>query len=178
MKILKTVLIAIVAIIAIPLIAAIFVPKTYTVSVSETIMQPKQVVFDYIRILENQKHYSEWVMADPNSEIVIEGTDGTVGATQKWNSKDDNVGEGSQTITALTTERMDIDLNFIRPFEGHAKAADILESIGEKETKITMEFYSESPYPMNLPAYLFGRKMIAETTAKNLKNLKELLEKQ
>ncbi|MFY8019611.1 MAG: SRPBCC family protein [Bacteroidia bacterium] len=178
MKIIKKILIAIVVIIAIPLIAALFVPKTYTVSVTETILQPKLVVYDYVRILDNQKNYSEWVMADPNSDIKIEGTDGTVGATQKWNSKDDNVGEGSQTITALTPDRMDIDLNFIRPFEGHAKAADILEAIGENETKITMEFYSESPYPMNLPSYLFGRKMIAETSAKNLKNLKAILEKQ
>jgi hypothetical protein len=178
MKIIKKILIAIVVIIAIPLIAALFVPKTYTVSVSETISKPKQVVFDYVRILDNQKNYSEWVMADPNSDIKIEGTDGTVGATQTWNSKDDNVGEGSQTITALTPDRMDVDLNFIRPFEGHSKAADIFESISETETKVTMEFYSESVYPMNLPSYLFGKKMIAETSAKNLKNLKEILEKQ
>ncbi len=178
MKIIKKILIAIVVIIAIPLIAALFVPKTYTVSVSETISKPKQVVFDYVRILDNQKNYSEWVMADPNSDITIEGTDGTVGATQKWNSKDDNVGEGSQTITALTPDRMDIDLNFIRPFAGHAKAADIFESINENETKVTLEFYSESVYPMNLPSYLFGKKMIAETSAKNLKNLKDILEKQ
>jgi len=178
MKIIKKILIAIVVIIVIPLIAALFVPKTYTVSVSETISKPKQVVFDYVRILDNQKNYSEWVMADPNSDITIEGTDGAVGATQKWNSIDDNVGEGSQTITALTPDRMDIDLNFIRPFEGHSKAADIFESISENETKVTMEFYSESVYPMNLPSYLFGKKMIAETSAKNLKNLKDILEKQ
>jgi hypothetical protein len=31
---------------------------------------------------------------------------------------------------------------------------------------------------MNLPSYLFGKKMIAETSAKNLKNLKDILEKQ
>ncbi len=53
MKIIKKILIAIVVIIAIPLIAALFVPKTYTVSVSETISKPKQVVFDYVRILDN-----------------------------------------------------------------------------------------------------------------------------
>jgi hypothetical protein len=176
MKLWKKILIVILCIIALPFIIALFIPRTYTVSVSETINKPAQEVYDYIRILDNQKNYSVWVMEDPNLHPEIIGTDGTVGATQKWNSTNENVGEGSQTISALTPDRMDVDLHFIRPFEGTAKAAYLFKPASENQTVLTAEFYSNSPYPMNLPSYLFGKKMIAEAQTTNLQNVKRILE--
>ena len=178
MKIVKRILIVVLCVIALPFIIALFVPKSYTVNVSETINQPKQIVYDYVRILDHQKEYSIWVMEDPDLNPEIIGTDGSIGAIQKWNSKMDNVGEGEQEITALTPERMDVDLRFKRPFEGTAKAANIFKAVSENQTQITSEFYSNDPYPFNLPSYLFGRKMIYEAQTKNLQNLKRILEKQ
>jgi len=177
MKIIKWIFIGILGFIALLLIVALFVPKEYTVSVSETIDQPKQVVFDYAKMLKNQEYYSEWVKADPNLHPEITGTDGTVGATQKWNSQNNNVGEGEQEITALTPDRIDVDLRFKRPMEGNAKAANIFKSLSENQTQVTSEFYSNDKYPFNLMSYFFGRKMIMDTEAKNLKNLKGILEK-
>ncbi len=177
MKILKRIGIVILCLIALPFIVALFVPNQYTVSVTETIHQPRQVVYDYMRMLENQKAYSIWVMADPHLNPEITGTDGTVGATQKWNSKINDVGEGEQEITALSIDRMDVDLRFKRPFEGHSKAANIFKAVSENETMVTTEFYSDTKYPMNLPSYIFGKKMIAEAQAQNLMNIKKILEK-
>lgn len=176
MKILKRIGIAILIIIAIPFIIAIFIPKSYTVSVSETINQPHQVVFDFVRMLDNQKYYSVWVMQDPNLNPEIIGTDGTVGAIQKWDSKDEHVGAGEQEITGLTPDRMDLDLRFFRPFESNAKAANIFKPVSGTQTIITSEFYSVDKYPFNLPSYLFGRKMIREAQVKNLQNIKKILE--
>ncbi len=177
MKIIKRILLTIVSIIVLLLVIAIFVPKHYTVSISETINQPKQVVFDYAKMLKNQEYYSEWVMADPNLHPEIVGTDGTVGAMQKWNSKDDNVGEGEQQITALTPDRIDVDIRFKRPFEGEAKAANIFKAVSENQALVTSEFYSNDKYPFNLMSYFFGRKMVEDVEVKNLKNLKIILEK-
>ncbi len=176
MKILKIVLIVLGCIIAIPLIVALFVPKSYTVSVTQTINKPQHVVFDYVKLLDNQKNYSIWVMEDPNLNPEIIGTDGTVGAIQKWNSKMENVGEGEQQITAMTNQRIDVDLRFVRPFKGEAKAATIVKAVADGVTEITSEFYSNDSYPMNLPSYLFGRKMLKEAQEKNLNNLKQILE--
>lgn len=177
MKILKKVVIVLLIIIALPFIIALFIPKSYTVSVSETINQPKEVVFDYIRILDNQKDYSVWVMEDPNLIPEIIGTDGTVGAIQRWNSSMENVGEGEQEIITLTPDRIDVDLRFKRPFEGNAKATNIFKALSDSQTQITSEFYSgDVPYPFNLMSYLFGRKMIREAQAKNLENIKRILE--
>lgn len=176
MKILKMMLIGVLSILILLLIVALFVPKSYTVSVKETINKPKQEVYNYIRILKNQEEYSVWVLADPNLKPEISGEDGTVGAIQRWNSTDDNVGEGEQEIVALTPDRIDVDLRFKRPFEGTAKAANLLKAVSENQTELTAEFYSNDSYPMNLMSYFIGRKVIEKAEKDNLANIKKNLE--
>ncbi len=176
MKIVKRIVIILLCIIALPFLIALFIPNKYVVSVTETINQPVDAVHNYVRMLKNQKDYSVWVMADPNLEPEIVGTDGTVGAIQKWNSQVEDVGEGEQEITVLTPERIEVDLRFKRPWEGHAKAANIFKPVSEKQCTVTSEFYSEASYPFNLPAYLFGRKFIEDAEKKNLANIKRILE--
>ena len=176
MNIVKKIVVVIAFIIALPLVAALFVPKQYTVSVSETINKPKKEVYDYLVLLKNQEEYSEWVKADPNLHPTISGIDGTVGAKQSWNSRDDNVGEGEQTITALTEDRIDVDIKFIRPFKSHAKAANIFKALNENQTEVISEFYAKEIYPLNLMSYLFGRGMIKKNEIQNLKNIKKILE--
>ena len=176
MNILKKILLAIVAIFTFLLLLAAFIPKSYTISVKETINKPKNEVYEYIRFLKNQEEYSIWVLEDPNLKPEILGTDGSVGAIQKWNSTNDDVGEGEQEITALTPDRIDVDLRFKRPFESTAKAANILKAVSENQTELTAEFYSNDKWPMNLMSYFFGRKMIEEAEVKNLQNIKKNLE--
>jgi hypothetical protein len=176
MKILKKILIVAACIIALPLIVAIFVPRTYTVSVSETIGRPKEKVFDFVRMLSNQSKYNVWMMPDPNVKLELVGTDGTEGVVQKWDSQVEEVGAGEQRITALTPERMDLEINILRPFAGKLKVANLFKSKDGNSTVLTSEFYSDASWPMNLPAYFFGRKVIEEAEAKNLKNIKTLLE--
>ncbi|MFA5971326.1 MAG: hypothetical protein WC780_03155 [Lentimicrobiaceae bacterium] len=131
MKILKRIGIVVLVLIALPFIVALFIPRSYTVSVTETINKPRRVVYDYVRMLDNQKNYSIWVMADPGLHPVISGTDGTVGAIQSWNSKIDDVGEGEQEIISLTPDRMDLEIRFKRPFAGTSKAANIFKSVSK-----------------------------------------------
>ncbi|HEU4790321.1 MAG TPA: SRPBCC family protein [Flavobacterium sp.] len=176
MKILKFIGLGIVSLIVLLLIIALFIPNDYTVSVSTTINKPKQVVFDYIKLIKNQENYSIWVMQDPNVNMDYQGMDGTVGFKASWDSKDDNVGEGSQQITAVSEDRIDVDLHFERPMKGEAKASNLLESISENETKVTSEFYGHSSYPMNLMNFM-GEKFITDAETKNLANLKKILEK-
>jgi hypothetical protein len=176
MKILKIAGITILLIIAAILLAAVFIPKSYTVSVSVIIERPRQVVFDYVRMFKNQREYSIWVMADPDLKPEYVGTDGTVGAIQKWDSRMDDVGAGEQEITSLSPDRMDVDLRFIRPFKGKAKAANLFSVVTDSSTMLTSEFYSNDSYPMNLPSYIFGRKMMKEAQTANLQNIKRILE--
>jgi hypothetical protein len=143
MKVLRNIGIGIVALIALLLLIALFIPKSYTVTVSETINQPKNVVYNYLRILGNQEQYSEWIKRDPNLHPQITGIDGSVGAIQKWNSTNDDVGEGEQEIIAMAEDRIDLELRFIRPFKGKAKAWNLFRSLSDTKTELTSKFYTK-----------------------------------
>src|SRR6478736_279635 len=99
MKILKKIAIVLVALIAILLIVALFVKKDFKVEREIVINKPKKEVFDYIRFIKNQDHYSKWAMMDPNMKKTYTGTDGTVGFISAWESENKNVGTGEQEIT-------------------------------------------------------------------------------
>lgn len=175
MRIIKKIILGILAFIALLLIVALFIPNDYTISVSTTINQPKAVVFDYVKQIKNQEEYSIWVMQDPNIVMNYTGVDGTVGFKASWNSKDDNVGEGSQQITAVTEDRIAVDLHFERPMKGDDKAATIVEAVSGNQTKVTAEFYGHADYPMNLMSVI-GKKFITDAQIQNLANLKKILE--
>ncbi|HQQ95287.1 MAG TPA: SRPBCC family protein [Bacteroidia bacterium] len=177
MKIVKIVFLALLSFILLALLVAIFVPRTFTVSSSETILKPKLEVFNYVRFLDKQREYSIWVLADPLLVPEIRGTDGEVGAIQSWNSKIEDVGEGEQEITSLSPDRIEVDIRFKRPFKGNARAAFLLKALNENETELVSEFYGEANYPFNLMAYTFGRKMLRQAEEKNLQNIKRILEK-
>jgi hypothetical protein len=176
MKILKRILYLFLGLIGLALIAAAFTPKEYTITLTETINKPKAEVYDYLKLFANQKEYSEWIKPDPTMVPVISGVDGTVGSSSSWNSTNDNVGEGSQTITAMTPDQIDIDIKFIRPMEGGAKVKNKIIAKDSATTEVTVDFYTKDPYPMNLPSYLFGRPMIEKTEKQILANLKQILE--
>ena len=176
MKILKFIGLGMISLIVLLLIIALFIPNDYTVSVSTTINKPKQVVFDYVKLVKNQENYSIWVMQDPDVNMDYQGMDGTVGFKASWDSKDDNVGAGSQQITAVSEDRIDVDLHFERPMKGDDKASTLLESIAANDTKVTAEFYGHSSYPMNLMNFV-GEKIIKDAETQNLANLKKILEK-
>jgi len=176
MKILKKILIGLTAFIAFLLLVAIFIPTTYTVSVSTTINKPQKQVYEYVKLIKNQEHYSIWVMQDTNVIMTYTGTDGTVGFVANWNSKDDNVGEGEQQITKVDGERVYVDLRFKRPFEGNSKAATIVKAISENQTQVINEFYGYNPYPTNLMCFI-GKIFIKDAQTQNMANLKAILEK-
>ncbi|AWG26548.1 SRPBCC family protein [Flavobacterium kingsejongi] len=177
MRILKKILLVIIAIVLLLLVVALFIPRTYTVTVTETIHEPSDIVFNYVKLIKNQENYSVWVMQDPNIKMEYIGTDGTEGFIARWNSQEDGVGEGEQQITKVTADRIEVDLRFKRPFESSQKAATFVQPLPGNRTLITTEFYGSDAYPMNLLSLLIGRKMIRDAQTKNLENLKKILEK-
>ena len=175
----KKILIVIVIIIAIPLIIALFGKDEYFVEREVTINKPNQDVFNYIKMLKNQTHYSKWVMMDPNAKMEYTGTDGTVGFVSAWDSENKNVGKGSQTITKITEgSRMDLDIHFIKPFEGHSSAFMTTEAVSATQTKVKWGFTGKNKYPMKvLHLFMNMEKMIGNDLQTGLDNLKAVLEK-
>lgn len=177
MKIILTVLAILAGIIVLLLIVALFVKKEYKVKREITISKPKAGVFDYIKLLKNQDHYSKWVMADPAMKKTFAGTDGTVGFRYAWDSKDKNVGKGEQEITNIAEgEKLNIEVRFIRPFEGVGIAEMTTIPVGSEQTKVTWGMTGVSKYPMNI-TNLFIDGILGKDLEISLNNLKNVLER-
>jgi len=178
MKIVKKILIALVIIIAIPLIVALFTNKDYAVEKEVIINKPRQEVFDYIKLLKNQDNYSVWATMDPDMEKSYKGIDGTVGFISAWNSKNKEVGKGEQEIMKITDgERLDFQLRFEIPFEATDNAYMTTDSISENQTKVKWGFTGKMDYPMNfMLLFMDMEDMIGKDLENGLSNLKKVLE--
>lgn len=179
MKILKRILITILAIVAIALITPLFIKKEYAAEREITINKSKQEVFDYVKFLKNQDNYSVWATMDPQMKKEYRGTDGTVGFVSAWDSKNEDVGKGEQEIKKIQEgERIDFELRFMKPFEATEPAYMITESVSDSLTKVKWGFSGQMKYPMNLTLLFMNiEEMIGKDLETGLQNLKTTLEK-
>lgn len=176
MKVVKIILIGIVSVIALVLIAALFVSKEFHVEKEITINKPVSEVFGYAKLLKNQEQYNIWVMADPHMKKQFKGDDGTAGFVYTWDGND-QAGQGEQTITKVVdNERLETALHFIRPFEGNSETYLTTASSGAAQTKVVWGMKGKSVYPMNI-TNLFTDAMLGKDVYKSLENLKSILEK-
>lgn len=177
-KALKIIGIALLILISIPLISAIFVKKEYAVEREVTIMAPKQVVFNYIKHLKNQDNYSVWSSMDPQMKKEYKGTDGNVGFISAWESDKKEVGKGEQEILKINEgERIDFELRFYEPFESTDHAYMMTDQVSEAQTRVKWGFNGKFKYPMNfMLLFMDMEEMLAKDLETGLLNLKELLE--
>lgn len=150
MKILKKVGIGLLILIVITLILALFVSKNLDYEKSISINAPVDLVWENVNSLSDLDKWSPWNDFDPNMKKEWTGIDGTVGASQSWESDVEEVGKGSQTIAKIEAPNLfETDLKFYEPWESEAKAYIMLEAEGSG-TKVTWGFHSEMPYPFNI----------------------------
>jgi len=177
MKIIKKILFVIAGIIVLALVAALFVSKEYNVKREITINKPSQEVFDYVKFIKNQEHYNKWVMMDPNMKKEYQGTDGTVGFVYAWDSQKDDVGKGEEEIKLLDEgKKINLEVRFIRPFEGLATTEMTTEAVSPTQTKVSWGMSGRSPYPMNLTNTIMDG-MLGADLEQSLQTLKGILEK-
>jgi uncharacterized protein YndB with AHSA1/START domain len=165
--------------IAIPLVAAALLSKTFSIETSITINKPNSDVFNYLKILKNAEQYNKWVMTDPNMKKEYLGTDGTVGFVYKWDSQNKNVGKGEQEIIGIKEgEKIDYEIRFIKPFEAVSNASLVTKPSGSDQTNVNWSFSGERNYPMRIFHFLFNlKKMLTKDLHTGLVNLKNVLEK-
>ncbi|REL35026.1 SRPBCC family protein [Thalassotalea euphylliae] len=175
---LKKLILIIGAIIALPLIVALFLPNSYEVERQVIINKPKAEVFDYVKYLKNQNIYSKWAQIDPNMVKTFRGDDAQVGFVSRWESEHPDVGTGEQEIIAIQEgEKIDYELRFIKPFEATSPAYMTTEAVSSSETQVSWGFQGHLNYPMNL-MFLFidFKQVIGDDLQFGLNNLKMILE--
>jgi effector-binding domain-containing protein len=129
MKILKYIGIIALCLLLVGIILMFVVQTHVIVKRSITIDAPKELVKDQIVYFENSKVWFPWFAVDPNVKDWIEGEDGTVGAKYYWNGNE-AFGEGSQEITAINDNRVEFNVNLIRPFQNSINSYFELEEKG------------------------------------------------
>lgn len=178
-KLFKYLLIIFVSILALVLIAALFVKKEYAVERSVTINLPKQEVFDYVKYLKNQNNYSVWAKIDPDMKQEFRGTDATVGFVSAWDSPVKEAGKGEQEITGITEgEKIDYVIRFLKPMKSTDNAFMSFKADNDSVTNVVWGFYGKIKYPTNLMLLFMDMDaVLGKDLSGGLENLKALLEK-
>ena len=179
MKIIKRILLGIGIFVVVVLVAALIVPRKYSVVREITIMAPKAEVFEYIKYLKNQDNYSAWAQMDTNMKKEFTGVDGTVGFISSWDSEDKDVGKGEQEIIKITEgERVDFELRFLKPFKSTDDAYLSATEIFPTSTRVEWGFDGKMSYPMNLSLLFMSMdKMLGSDLELGLQQLKNILER-
>jgi effector-binding domain-containing protein len=176
MKVLKFIgIILVVAIVGL-LVAAGLAPKDYKVERSIAIDASNQSVLPYITNLQKMQEWSPWASYDPNMEVNYEGDLGQVGSKSIWSGNKD-VGKGSQEITNVSDDLVEIKLKFVEPFQSEADVYFQTAKDGES-TKVTWGMSGENDFM----ARIFGlfmnmEEMIGADYDRGLATLKELVER-
>jgi hypothetical protein len=177
MKMILNILIVLAAIIGLVLIAALFVKNRFSIEREITINKPQHEVFDYIKHLRNQDHYSKWVMTDPGMKRDFKGTDGTVGFVYAWDSENKQAGKGEQEIINIVDgQKLDVEVRFEKPFKSIANTPFSTDAVSANQTKVRWGMNGTNAYPQNI-MNLFMEKMLGKDLETSLANLKTILEK-
>ena len=168
------ILLAIVIIIA---VLAIIAPKSYDVNRSITIDQPVSKVFNFLRYLKNQDKWSPWEKKDPNMKKDFVGTDGQVGAINKWEGNKE-VGTGEQEITRIAeNEVIESRLRFFKPWKSESDAYLKVNEAEQGKTTVTWGFRGNNKFPVSIMMLFMNMdKAIGKDFDEGLANLKKLLE--
>ena len=114
---LMTILLVIVAIIAIIVLLASRQPDSFRVARTATVQAPPERVFALINDFQNWLKWSPWEKLDPAMKKDFGGPPSGVGSTYGW-SGNSKAGEGRMEIVeSEPPSRVKLDLNFIRPFK-------------------------------------------------------------
>jgi uncharacterized protein YndB with AHSA1/START domain len=119
---LKRILIALAAIVAIFLIVVALQPSDFRVERTTTIAAPRADVFARVNDFHKWDAWSPWAKLDPDAKVTFEGPESGQGTVMTW-SGNDKVGEGKMTLTEIQpNELVKIKVDFVKPFEGTANS--------------------------------------------------------
>jgi hypothetical protein len=119
-------------------------PDTFSVQRSASIKAPPEKISGVLSDFRAWDAWSPWEKVDPKMKRTYSGEPKGKGAKYAW-AGNSEVGEGSMTITEAQPSRVALDLDFVKPFEGHNKVVFALAPKGEA-TEVTWTMNGPSPY--------------------------------
>ena len=165
----------ILVLIAVFLITAFLLPKSYNVEKSVIINKTTGEVMDKVGNLNFYSQWNPWQQADPTAKSTVTGTPKSPGHKYGWEGKKTGIGE--LRLVGIDEKHIHFDLEFFKPWKSKAKDNWLFEPWGDgNETKVTWQNSGNLPFPV---ARLMGpmiRKNLNYQFETGLKNLKKMCE--
>ena len=153
-------------------------PATYTVTRTSTVNAPAPAVFALVNDFHKWDVWSPWAKIDPNMKATYSGSPEGTGAVYHWVGNDD-VGEGRMTITeSQPTQRVRINLEFLKPFESKADTNFSFTPSGE-QTQVAWTMSGDNNFMSKAMCLFMGGmdKMIGPDFEKGLAAMKAAAER-
>ncbi|MSQ78565.1 MAG: hypothetical protein EXR21_02660 [Flavobacteriaceae bacterium] len=159
------------------LILSLIMPKSGVVNRTVLIKAPKGTVWALVKDLKMHERWSPWKEHDTNMTNTFSGPDGEIGQKYEWKGNDE-VGEGSQEITKMEAEALQVvHLHFMKPWENETDATFTLRDTTDAAVAVTWGMEWTMPWPMNaMGAFMNMDKMVGSDFEKGLNKLKVLAE--
>ena len=177
MTVLKTILIVVAVFIVGVLAFAATKPDTFSVQRSASIKAPPEKIFAVVNDFHRWTDWSPWEKLDPEMKRTQSGAASGKGAVYAWegNSK---AGAGRMEIIESTpASKVGIQLDFIKPFEGH-NIAEFTFAPENDATRVTWTMHGPTPFISKvMQVFVSMDTMIGKDFEAGLANLKTLTEK-
>jgi hypothetical protein len=175
-KVVKAILIVLAVAIAAVLAFAATKPDSFSVQRAASIKAPPEKISAVLSDFRGWEAWSPWEKVDPKMKRTYSGEPSGKGAKYAWVGNGE-VGEGSMTITEAQASRVALDLDFVKPFEGHNKVVFTLAPKGGA-TEVTWSMTGPSPYITKvIQVFCDMDGMIGKQFESGLSNLKAVAEK-
>jgi hypothetical protein len=173
---LKKILIAVAAVIAVFLIVVALQPGEFRVARSAAISAPPPVLFEQVNDLRKWEAWNPWGKIDPAMKQSFEGPPSGTGAIYKW-AGNSEVGEGRMTITeSRPNELVRLNLEFFKPMAGTSTAEFAFKPQGN-QTEVTWSMTGKNNFiGKAMCLFMSMDKMIGEQFEKGLADMKAIAE--
>ncbi len=173
MKVLKTIGIVLLALVALWLIAAAIMPKHFEYERSTNINAPKELVFSIIDDVKTQEVWGPWRKEDPTIKATYSEKTTGVGASYSWTSE--NSGNGTSTTVESTppsSQKTRVEFEG----QGGGDAWFKLEDAEGGATKTSWGMAFDVPWPFNAFMAVTGSGSMNKMFDTGLAGLKEMAE--
>ena len=174
---LKTIALALVVLIAGVLLFASTKPDTFSVQRSTTIKAPPEKIFAVLNDFHRWTDWSPWEKLDPSMKRTLGGSASGKGATYAWEGNSKAGAGRMEIVESAPPGKVGIQLDFIKPFEGHNVAEFTLTPQGDT-TQVAWVMRGPTPFVSKLmQVFVSLDKVIGKDFEEGLTNLKTLTEK-
>ncbi|HWH83623.1 MAG TPA: SRPBCC family protein [Burkholderiaceae bacterium] len=159
------------------LIAALTKPDTFAVQRSATIKAPPEKIFAVLNDFHRWPDWSPWEKLDPQMKRTLGGAERGRGATYAWEGNSKAGAGRMEIIDSVPAQRVGIQLDFIKPFEGHNVATFTLAPQGDA-TQVNWRMDGPTPFVSKvMQVFVSMDSLIGKDFEEGLANLKALAER-